>query len=280
MSKRADSGKDAKSDINNLLEEAKRLQKRVSPAAKEGGQKTDSAGLVKSIADDLNFFRRTIVNIKETALGFYERFIKPVWDFIGPCFNWIFKIYGRVWNKYACTVNKETGERLVSRKRSSLLIGVTILFLAAFTPTGLGSAVRFVTVEPVFDGILMLLSKRTETFYLNNSEEIDPERNVHSVRGCKMEGLCSEKDAAYFRIMPRLSHDIWKLIEYGNPIYVPDHVVAPIAPGVNRCEVTYYGYRMTSSWISRMLRSFELYPTMLETSCTHLDSGANNINKT
>lgn len=279
MGKDTGSGKDAKTDINDLLEQAKKLQNRIKQPAKEYVQKNDTVGIVKSIAEDLSFFRRTIVNIKETGLGIYERFIKPVWDFIGPCFNWIFRIYARIWNRYAYVVNKETGEKIVSRKRSSLLIGMTILFVAAFTPTWLGSAVRFVSVEPVMDGILMLVSKRTETFYLNNSEEIDPEKNIHSVRGCKMEGLCSEKDAAYFRIMPRLSHDIWKLIEYGNPIYVPDHVVAPIAPGVNRCEVTYYGYRMTSSWISRMLRSFELYPTMLETSCTHLDSGVNTVNK-
>ncbi len=265
--------KDAKSEINNLLEQAKKLQNRVKTPLKETLQKNETAGLVKSIADDLNFFRRTLLNFRETTLGFYERFIKPVWHVFSPCFNWIFRLYAKVWNRFAYSVNKDTGEKVVSRKKSSLLIGLTFLFLMGFTPTGLGSAVRFVTVEPVMDGTMMLISLRTETFFLNNSEEIDPDRNVHSVRGCKMEGRCSEKDAAYFRIMPRLAHDIWKLIEHGNPIYVPDHVVAPIAPGVNRCEVTYYGYRMTSSWISRLLRSLELYPTLLETTCTHLDAG-------
>jgi hypothetical protein len=77
-------------------------------------------------------------------------------------------------------------------------------------------------------------------------------------------------DAAYFRVQPRLAHDVWKLVAYGNPVYVPDHIVAPIAPGLNECHVTYYGYRMTSSWIARILRSLQFYPTMLEAKCTYL----------
>jgi hypothetical protein len=148
----------------------------------------------------------------------------------------------------------------------------TVLALSVFTNTWLGSAVRFFTVEPVVDGVLIGLSKRTETFYLSQSDEIDPENNIHSVRGCRKRGECAEVDAAYFRVQPRLSHDIWKLWMYGNPVYVPDHIVAPIAPGLNECHVTYYGYRMTSSWIARVLRSLQFYPTMLEAKCTYLGS--------
>jgi hypothetical protein len=116
----------------------------------------------------------------------------------------------------------------------------------------------------------MLVSKHTEEFFLNHSEEIDPLGNIHSVRGCRHRGECTEADAVYFRILPRLSHDIWKLFVHENPLYVPDHVVAPIAPGVNKCEVTYYGYRVTSSGIARLLRSLEVYPTLLEANCTYL----------
>jgi hypothetical protein len=153
-----------------------------------------------------------------------------------------------------------------------VVVVVTVLALSIFTNTWLGSAVRFFTVEPVVDGVLIGLSKRTETFYLTQSDEIDPENNIHSVRGCRKRGECAEVDAAYFRVQPRLSHDIWKLLMYGNPVYVPDHIVAPIAPGLNECHVTYYGYRMTSSWIARVLRSLQFYPTMLEAKCTYLGS--------
>ncbi|HMO17245.1 MAG TPA: hypothetical protein PKA63_04455 [Oligoflexia bacterium] len=93
--------------------------------------------------------------------------------------------------------------------------------------------------------------------------------NTHAVLGCRLREEYSESDAVYFRVKPRLSHDIWKLINYGNPIYVPDHVVAPIAPGINECSVTYYGYRMTSSWSSRLMRSMEFYPVLLETTCIY-----------
>lgn len=189
---------------------------------------------------------------------------------IGPPFSWFAAKYGKFWNRFAFSVDKQSGNRILSRKKSGLLIGLTFLAIMALTPTGIGDTIRFVTIEPLSDGILMAATLKTETFYLYSSEEVHPEQNIHSVRGCRTEGECSEKDASYFRVKPRLAHDLWKLIQYGNPIYVPDHVVAPIAPGVNKCIVTYYGYRITASWISRILRSLQVYPTMLEASCSHI----------
>jgi hypothetical protein len=152
---------------------------------------------------------------------------------------------------------------------------VTVVFLLSLTPTWPGEAIRFVTYEPLMDGFLMALTYRTEVYYLNSTEELDPANNVHSVRGCHYAGECAEHDAVYFRVRPRLSHDIWKLILYGNPIYVPDHIIAPIAPGVNECHVTYYGYRLTASYIARLVRSMQIYPTMLEASCHYL--GGRNV---
>lgn len=258
---------DTNQEASRLLAEAKALQQRLKGAA---DRVSDTSAGLRTVADEIVQAKRQVYNIKETFLGFYERFIAPFWRIVAPLFRWIGVLYSKLWRRYAFRTDPTSGERVLSRKRSSLLIGFTVAFILAFTPTGIGDAIRFVTIEPLTDGFLMAVSKRTEVFFLNTSEEIDPDGNIHSVRGCKSQGECSEQDAAYFRIRPRLAHDIWKLIEYGNPIYVPDHVVAPIAPGVNRCEVTYYGYRMTSSWISRLLRSLEVYPIMLEATCKHL----------
>jgi hypothetical protein len=259
----------ANQEVNNLLKQAQDFKNKLSA---KNNDKTDSANVIdsiKGISSDIGYIAKTIYHIKEAFAGFYQRYIKPVLSFLNPIFGWIFKYYLVIWNRYAYSTDKTICEKVFSRKKSSFIILITVLFVSAFTPTSLGNAVRFITVEPIVDGILILASKKSETFYLYNSEEIDPEANVHSVRGCRVIGECSEKDSIYFRVKPRLAHDIWKLTLYGNPIYVPDHVVAPIAPGVNKCLVTYYGYRMTSSWISRLLRSFQVYPIMLEASCEH-----------
>lgn len=264
------SDKNSRLTADELLESARELKRQTQAIANKRGEKPRNkiSETLHSVDENLSYFRKLLYTCKETYLGLMDRFGKPLVSLLGPLLRWLFSTYRRFWNRYSYYTDRATGERVFSRKRSSLVIGLSIAVASIFTPTALGDAVRFATTEPVFDAFLMSISKKTELFYLNNSQEIDPEANEHAVRGCRTMGQCTENDAIYFRVKPRLSHDIWKLIVYGNPIYVPDHVIAPIAPGVNRCEVTYYGYRMTSSWISRLLRSFQVYPTMLETNCT------------
>lgn len=253
-----------------LLEQAKKLTKQQLARPNSKSSIEETLENIQKVNESVSRVRRFFRYCRETFLGIYERFIGPIFSFVGPPFEWMWQRYKKVWNRYVFVPDPKGGEPVLSRSRSSILVGLTVCVLSIFTPTSLGDAVRFVTVEPIADTVLILATKKTETFYLNNSEEIDHEENIYAVRGCKHDGQCTEKDAAYFRVRPRLAHDLWKLWTYGNPIYVPDHVVAPIAPGVNRCEVTYYGYRMTSSWISRLIRSLQVYPTMLEASCTFL----------
>jgi len=270
--------KNQSEEIERLLSEAKKLQAlSTGSTSQKQSELNRTLETLKSIGEDLNFFRRSLINAREGFMGFYEHILRPLGEVIGPPFVLVARIYKKIWYRFAYVTNQNTQERSLSRRRSGIVLTITLFFLLMLTPTGLGNAIRFVTTEPLTDGVLLLTSLQTETFYLNNSEEIDPEANIHSVRGCRSEGLCEEQDAAYFRVRPRLSHDVWKFIKYRNPIYVPDHVVAPIAPGVNKCSVTYYGYRMTSSWIARLLRSLQFYPTMLEASCTYIGSGREQV---
>jgi hypothetical protein len=272
--------KEQEAALSDLLAEAEALKKR-SEASSQKKRKTSgkpgSTDLVndmhenlREISEKISGFARILYTIREAALGFYERFVNPIWKIFRPLAYWIFRLYGRLWKRFAYRTDKSKGERVLSRSRAGICVALTIALFSSFTPTYVGSVVRFMTIEPFMDGVLMLVSKHTEEFYLNHSEEIDPLENIHSVRGCRHRGECTEIDAVYFRILPRLSHDLWKLFAHGNPLFVPDHVVAPIAPGVNKCEVTYYGYRITSSGVSRILRSLELYPTLLEANCTYL----------
>jgi hypothetical protein len=265
--------KDSNQEVDRLLAEAKELQKRSdlhSKVKKNTDVYSQASDTIKELGENLNFVKKTVTDTKEATAGIYENVLRPIWSIIGPPFNLVIRLYKRFWRRFAYYTDKNTAERVLSRRRSGVVVAITFFFLAMFSPTWVGNSIRFFTIEPLIDGLLIASSMRTEIFYLNHSEEIDPENNVHSVRGCRSEGVCTERDAAYFRVRPRLSHDIWKLIKYDNPIYVPDHVVAPIAPGVNRCMVTYYGYRMTSSWIARLLRSLQFYPTMLECTCNYV----------
>ena len=217
-------------------------------------------------------FRRLVDGLQ--GLGILGRLILTISRFLAVIirpFNYLCGKYLQFWNWFVYKKDKN-GWKSFSKTRASFLSGLTIFFLLSLTPTWMGEAIRYSTFEPIGDGLMMAATLNTEVYYLNSTEEIDPFNNIHSVRGCHTNGECSEKDAAYFHVKPRLSHDVWKFLKYGNPIYVPDHVIAPIAPGVNKCAVTYYGYRMTTSWIARLLRSAQVYPVMLETSCTHIGS--------
>lgn len=270
-----------KVSIDNLLNEAKTLHRSMSatenlPPVEQSYSKIlkDADESVRSLTEGAKSVKNKFLNLREISLGIYEKLVEPIYRIVKPPLAFVWHIYERIWNKYAYIHDIKSGTKVISRTRSTILVLVFISFISIFTPTTLGDKVRFFTTEPIIDTFAILLTKKEETFYLNHSEEIDPARNIHAVRGCKLRGTCTEKDAVYFRVKPRLSHDFWKLINYSNPIYIPDHVVAPIAPGVNECQVTYYGYRMTSSWISRLMRSLEFYPIMLEANCVFV--GAQN----
>lgn len=201
------------------------------------------------------------------GLGILGRFIRIIYKIVillSAPFIWIAVKYKHLWDRFVYKNGK------LSKPRAAFFSWVTILVLSMFTETWLGEAVKYATIEPISDAFLMALTYKTETFYLNTTEEIDPIHSTHSVQGCLYAETCNENDSLYFIVKHRMSHDIWKLFKYGNPIYVPGHVVAPIVPGVNECKVTYYGYQMTTSYIARLLRSLQVYPIMLEADCKYL----------
>lgn len=107
----------------------------------------------------------------------------------------------------------------------------------------------------------LLLTGTTETIYLSAAEEIDPEADLHAIRGCRAMP-CQEADAIYFRVRPTLVHDLYALTTRGSLFY-PDYVASVVAPGVNKCEVHSYGLR-----IRALMRGWGIYPDMLDATCT------------
>jgi hypothetical protein len=262
-------------DGESLETRAKRLEKEAESFSRHikstnRSKEETKADSEASIFEELGILARFSKNVRNTLGGVWDGVLEPVYSVVAPPILWITGKYSAFWSRFAYKGLGE--ERMVSRSRAGFLVGATLVTLLAFTPTKLGEVIRFFTVEPVVDGAMMLSSKTTGEFYLNHTQEIDPDHNVHSVRGCNSLGQCREEDSVYFRVRPRLAHDIWKTLNYGDPFYIPDHVVAPIAPGVNKCQVTYYGYRLTTSWISRLMRSMQVYPIMLEAECEFIST--------
>ena len=260
-------------DISSIEKRARRIRDSLSTtasASKEDNREMSITESLREIHENISWFRRLVIHSRQVISGLYQILFAPVWGVVSPPLRWLGRKYAVIWKRFAFTHDKTSGPSVLSTSRSSVLVVITVLSLSVFTNTRLGETVRFFTVEPAVDGVMIAFSLRTESFFLSQTEEIDSASNTYSVRGCRTRGECSESDAAYFRVSPRLSHDVWKLFTHGNPIYVPDHAVSPIAPGLNECRVTYYGYRMTSSWIARVLRSLQVYPTMLEASCIFL----------
>lgn len=117
------------------------------------------------------------------------------------------------------------------------------------------------TLHATWQGALMATTMKRETIYLNNAEEVDPEGNVHAIRGCA-NIPCSESDAIYFRVRPTLAHTIYALVDHGRVFY-PDYTASVVAPGVNECEVVSYGIR-----IKALMRGWDVFPDMLDATCT------------
>jgi hypothetical protein len=288
---------------NDPVHKAERRAKRIQDTAETAGQLTrktlrnvgDTLDDISVVAKGFRWIGQKASEVKQAFEGLGDLpVIGPVFKHTGNAIGWAAKSYVSLWDNVVYkkdkgesktswgkkfgfipwreteTIREPSGEKTFSKKRASAMLAATFALASAFTPTIVGEAVRFMTVEPAVDAASMMLTLRKDTFYLSESQELDPAHNMHQVKGTRVEDGRSTADAVYFRVRHRLSHDVWNMAVHGNPNYVTDHVVAPIAPGINKCEVTYYGYRMSSSWTSRMMRSLEIYPTMLEAKCNSI----------
>ena len=118
---------------------------------------------------------------------------------------------------------------------------------------------------------LYAFTQKNETIYLTNAQELDPEGDVHAVRGC--EALpCSEANTVYFRVRPTLFTHLHSLLDHGDVFY-PDRTASVVAPGVNECQVKSYGVRLKF-----LMRRWDIYPDLLDAVCQpmgHMPSSTN-----
>ena len=88
------------------------------------------------------------------------------------------------------------------------------------------------------------------------------------VVGCD-EFPCSDSNSVSFKVDDSWFHDARHFILHGTP-FRPDAVAAAVPPVVNKCEVTYYGWRWRP-----ISRTIDLWPRLLEAQCVpiNLDNG-------
>lgn len=155
----------------------------------------------------------------------------------------------RIWNRYA-----RNAEGQMTKKRVTATVLATLLALW-ITPSILHAA---------WQGTLMATTWEDEVLYLTNAEEVG--EDIHSVRGCR-KIPCSESDAIYFRVRTSLMHNVYALVDHGSVFY-PDYTASVVAPGVNRCDVTSYGFR-----VKALMRGWDVYPDMLDATCVPYETG-------
>lgn len=166
----------------------------------------------------------------------------------------MFRLYkAKIWNRFA---RGKDGEYTKTRISGTILGTLVGLWMIPQVLLG------------VWQVALFQFTWRDEVLYLTSAEEIDPENEVHAVRGCR-QIPCSEADAVYFRVRSTLLHNGWSLYSRGGMFY-PEEVAGIIAPGVNSCEVQSYGIR-----VKALMRGWGVYPDMLNAVCVpYSETGA------
>ncbi|MEZ0261514.1 MAG: hypothetical protein ACAH80_10925 [Alphaproteobacteria bacterium] len=257
---------------DDLLEQARRMrsasQQSGANAKKteiKGSVITDTLKEIKAVNETAKEVRGGWHVLKHAALVAWEKVLSPVYDFIKPVTSRVAKCYMWAFNKVCYKKDKKTGEKHLSRNRAGAFILATAFIASAAVPGMIGTPARTAigaVTEPVSDGIRMaLFMHKSETMYLNDQHVVNEAENIWVVKGTTTPNGGVE-ETVLFKVKPSLAHDIWQWRTKGDPFFMPDRVVGPVAPGANnKCTVTYYGAR----W--RIANWLQAYPYLLDVKC-------------
>ncbi|MEP3665810.1 MAG: hypothetical protein ABJN42_03640 [Roseibium sp.] len=172
--------------------------------------------------------------MKRGPLGFIGRSISAIW-------GWYVRV---IWNRFA----KNDEGRLTTKRAGTTFVAT--LFTLWMLPT------VFLFFFQVF---LMMTTMKHEQVYLTQSEEIGVSEELFNVRG-NTKPVSTPENALYYRVRPTIAHQIYSYWNYSTPFYAED--IASVAPGLNKCDVVSYGFRMRL-----LVRGWGIYPDMLWSSC-------------
>ncbi|MDE1151196.1 MAG: hypothetical protein PW788_01565 [Micavibrio sp.] len=248
------------SKIDELLEKARRMkaQSGATPANDAGFKGGIKTTVIGDTLNDIKAVRQTADEVKG-GMTFFKQlgltaFEKTRNSWVGKAYAWAFK-------KVCMKKDKATGEKHLSKKRAGAFILSTVFLASAAIPGAIGTPARDTigaVVEPMYDGARMTTMMHKDVYYLNDQHMASHEDNTWVVKGTREKGAGVD-EATLFTVKPSLAHDIWNWTHKGHPFFIPDQVVAPVAPSNNQAYiVTSYGVR----W--RMAKWLQAYPVMLD----------------
>lgn len=184
-----------------------------------------------------------------SGLGlFWDRYCSPIVSRMIMVYRTVVLWYIWLWRK----MTHDSHGRF-SRYRAMLSVMLTILFIFVFP----------IVCEFTFHAGLFVMTYKHEVVYLTNSEEIYPEEDIHSIKGCGMLP-CGNENSEYYRVEATPFSEVYSLVTDGIFFY-PDSVAT--VPGVSRCDVISYGYRLKSKFMKQFL---DAYPYVLNITCMPL----------
>ena len=195
------------------------------------------------------------------SVKFFYQFLAAcywIWEFIIKKILVPFRIAGGwLWTNWRYLWDKTVYDRNNSfsyTRAGTFLTGTLILiyFIPTFFLLLVQTTFYFVTVQE-------------ENVYLTQSQEIYPDDDIHSIKGCSTIP-CNDRVAIYYRVAPSTFHHIWSLVNQGD-IFLPDNVAAAVPPGLSSCKVKSYGFRAKI-----LMRKMDIYPDALEISCEPVKS--------
>jgi hypothetical protein len=236
---------------DELLKEALRLQQASGQTSFDRKKKQDQSSFNRvreDVMEVTGFFNQAAQGVK----WIYENALKPFALKVGgPVGIWAAKHYKNdIWDRFVYAKDQYDAPYF-SKKRAAGVLTATFLALA-LVPTA-----ATLTVDT---GLYALTAHQNETIYLTDSNEIYPDKNIHSVKGC-YELPCEESNSIYFRVEPRLFNHAWSLLNR-NDFFYPDYVANAVPPGINQCEATSYGIRFKP-----LVMNTDIYPDLLAAKC-------------
>lgn len=193
-------------------------------------------------------FLRFVYQLAHGCVWAYENVLRRIARPFVHTAKWLYFRYRDLWDWWVYT---KTGH--FSRIRAGALVTATVASIYV-TP----HALMF-----LYDAGLFLTTAKHENVYLTFSQEIFPEHDIHSVKGCE-QLPCDDQNAIYYRVRPHYFHQFWSILKH-HSLFYPDFVAAAVPPGVSACRVLSYGFR-----IKLLIRQFDIYQDLLEISCVQV----------
>lgn len=234
-------------DLLKQIRETREMQDKIDL----GRAKTKSESRVERMSEDVTMFHRFVLQLITALQWSFVNVGIPLWKIIRWPFWRLLNGYRRVWSLIVYRRDEFDNLRF-SKVRAGTFLTATFVFLwFMLMPTlvFVGEVISYAVTADV-----------DEVVFLHNSQEINPDENMHSVQGATKLPL-DEDDSFYFRVESTLFNHLWSITHRGNLFYA-DYVAAAIPPGVNRCVITSYGFRLKT-----LMRNWEIYPHLLSASC-------------